>query len=60
MRTIFLTVAFLMVVLVAASCGQKQVEQVLTTAPFFTTLEEAKAIAAGNGKNILVDFYTDW
>lgn len=54
-----LSLVFIIVAMVIVSCGQKQVQEPLTEAPFFTTLEEGKQAASAD-KPILVDFYTDW
>ena len=57
MRSVSILLSVLLVAVLAVSCGQK-VEEVLTDAPYVTTLAEAKA-AAADGKPILIDFFTD-
>lgn len=62
MRTICVTLAVMMIAMVMISCSQEQTETspMATTSPFFTTLDEARAVVATSGQNVLVDFYTDW
>jgi len=57
MRRISILVFVMLVAVLAISCGQK-VQEPLTEAPFFASLEEAKQ-AAADGRPILLDFYTD-
>lgn len=59
MRTASLLMLVLTVAVVALSCGQKQLEEVAVSAPFMSSLADAKDAAAG-GKSIVIDFYTDW
>lgn len=58
MRKVSILVLAVLVAVIAFSCGKK-VQEPLTEAPFFATLEEAKQ-AASDGRPILLDFYTDW
>lgn len=58
MRRLSMLLLFLLVTVIAVSCGQKVVEEPLTSAPFVTTLADAK-LAAAEGKPILLDFFTD-
>lgn len=58
MQTVRVLTLALIIALMALSCGQK-IDQNLTEAPFFTSLEEGMK-AASVGKSIVVDFYTDW
>ncbi len=59
MRTVSTLSLVLIVAMVIVSCGQKQVQEPLTEAPHFTTLEEGLQ-AAGAEQAVLVDFYTEW
>lgn len=58
MRRVSILVFVMLVAVLAISCGKK-VQEPLTEAPFFASLEEAKQ-AAKDGRPILLDFYTDW
>ncbi len=58
MRRVSILVLVMLVAVIAISCGKK-VQEPLTEAPFFASLEEAKQ-AALDGRPILLDFYTDW
>lgn len=58
MRRVSILVFVMLAAIIAFSCGKK-VQEPLTEAPFFATLDEAK-LAAADGRPILLDFYTDW
>lgn len=58
MRRVSILVLFVLLVVIAVSCGKK-VQEPLTQAPFFTTLDDAQK-AAKDGRPILMEFYTDW
>jgi len=57
MRKVSILVLAVLVAVIAFSCGKK-VQEPLTEAPFFTTLEEAK-LAAADGRPMLLDFWSD-
>ena len=57
MRVVGTVITVLLTIMIIASCGEKVVE--VPGAPFLTSYEEAKTQAAANGRDILIDFYTD-
>jgi hypothetical protein len=60
MKLIYGTLITLMVVLLAVSCGQKG-EPVadLVDGFIYTNFADAKSVAESNGKQLVIDFYTD-
>jgi len=66
MRNTTRALVLLMIIAVLASCsGQKNGEPQMAAngmvmAPYLTDFDQAKAEAAATGKNILIDYYTDW
>jgi len=61
MRLIYGTLITLIVVLLAASCGQKaEPTAELLNGFIYTNFADASAAAEASGKQIVLDFYTDW
>lgn len=66
MRNTTGALVLLMIIAVLASCGaQKNGEPQLAAngmvmAPYLTDFDQAKQEATTSGKNILIDYYTDW
>ncbi|MCK4302266.1 MAG: thioredoxin fold domain-containing protein [candidate division Zixibacteria bacterium] len=48
------------VMLLVMACAQKEIQEPLESAPYHTSLAEAKQAAGVPGKPILVEFSTDW
>lgn len=61
MRFIYWTLVTLIVVLLAASCSQKAEKSTeLVDGFIYTTYADAFAAAEASGKQMVLDFYTDW
>lgn len=61
MRFIYGTFITLIVVLLAASCGQKAEQPVeLLNGFIYTNYADASTAAEASGKQLVLDFYTDW
>lgn len=50
----------LLVLLLVVSCGVEQTAEIPNAAPFQTTFAAARTESQATGRNVLVDFYTDW
>ncbi len=64
MQKKILTIAAVIIAVIAVSCGKKA-EEASVSAPsgdnfYYTTFAEAKVAAEASGKNMVLDFYTDW
>lgn len=49
----------LLVLLLVASCGVEETAEI-QMAPFQTSLASARTESQATGRDILIDFYTDW
>lgn len=58
MRILGITASLLVLVLIA-SCGVEQTAEI-TSAPYQTSFASARTESQATGREILVDFYTDW
>jgi len=60
MRIAKVAILLMAVMVLVPACAKKKVSPPLTTAPFYTSLEEAQAAMGDRELPIIVDFYTDW